>query len=523
MASSRIKNSITNILTGAFGQILNIVLNFALRTVFLYFLGKEYAGINGVLSGVLQVLNLANLGIDGAIVYAMYKPLAEKNIDQSKALVAFYRKAYRLIGFLILAVGLALIPVLPYLLKDSTELVDIRIVYCLYLADTAASYWFFSYLTTVLQADQRKYVMTRVTYFTQIASTAAKTVVLFVMRKTPVLCFYVYTGTGMVFTVVRNLLLRVRCRKLYPWLKEKDARPLTKEERGGIFRNVVGMFSNNVCRVLNDGIDTTVISAMVGVANSGVFTNYILLRQYVISILRTVLDPLTASIGNLCAVESAEKKESFFHRLQFTCFWLYGFSAIGLWILSDHFIAGVWLRSTEWLLPAASVLFYALNLAIEGMAKAVIIYRDANGLFWQTKYRYIFSSVFNAVLSIVLVGPAGLGVTGALVGTTASLFIMLSFDPILVFREVFHKKAWGYYRTYLGYLALTAATGALVYVLVLPFSEYTLVNFLVRLLLCLAVPNGFWFLLFRKNENFLYLRDTAFGILRGLKKKFRKI
>lgn len=433
------------------------MLNFALRTVFLYFLGKEYAGINGVLSGVLQVLNLANLGIDGAIVYAMYKPLAEKNIDQSKTLVAFYRKAYRLIGFLILAVGLALIPVLPYLLKDSTELVDIRVVYCLYLADTAASYWFFSYLTTVLQADQRRYVMTRVTYFTQIASTAAKTVVLFAMRGTPVLCFYVYTGTGMVFTVVRNLLLRVRCRKLYPWLKEKDARPLTKEERGGIFRNVVGMFSNNVCRVLNDGIDTTVISAMVGVANSGVFTNYILLRQYVISILRTVLDPLTASIGNLCAVESAEKKESFFNRLQFTCFWLYGFSAIGLWILSDHFIAGVWLRSTEWLLP------------------------------------------------------------------TASLFIMLSFDPVLVFREVFHKKAWGYYQTYLGYLALTAATGALVYVLALPFSEYTLVNFLVRLLLCLVVPNGFWFLLFRKNENFLYLRDTAFGILRGLKKKFRKI
>lgn len=157
------------------------------------------------------------------------------------------------------------------------------------------------------------------------------------------------------------------------------------------------------------------------------------------------------------------------------------------------------------------------------MAKAVIIYRDVNGLFWQTKYRYIFSSVFNAVISNILVGLVGMGVTGALVGTTASLFIMLSFDPVLVFREVFHKKAWGYYRTYLGYLALTAATGALVYVLALPFSEYTLVNFLVRLLLCLVVPNGLWFLLFRKNENFLYLRDTAFGILRGLKKKFRII
>lgn len=522
MASSRIKNSITNILTGAVGQILNIVLNFALRTVFLYSLGMEYAGINGVLSGVLQVLNLANLGIDGAIVYAMYKPLAEKNTEQSKALVAFYRKAYRIIGFAIVAVGLALIPVLPYLLKGSTELVDIRIVYCLYLADTVASYWFFSYLGTVLQADQRKYVITRITYFTQTASTIVKAAVLFALRGTPALCFYLFTATGVAFTVVQNLLTRTRCHKLYPWLKEKDARALTSEERGGIFRNVAGMFTNNVCRVLNDGIDTTVISAMVGVAASGVFTNYVALRQYVVNIIRTVLDPLTASVGNLCAVESTEKKETFFNHLQFTCFWIYGFSAIGLWIVSDHFIAGVWLHSTDWLLPAGCVLFYALNLAIEGMAKAVIIYRDANGLFWQTKYRYIFSSVFNAVFSIVLVGPAGLGVTGALIGTTASLVIMLSFDPILVFREVFHKKAWGYYRTYFGYFVLTAATGALVYVLSLPFSAYTVVNFLVRVLLCLVVPNGLWFLLFRKNDNFLYLRDTALGLLRGLRKKAGK-
>ena len=522
MASSRIKNSITNILTGAVGQILDIVLNFAVRTVFLYFLGKEYAGINGVLASVLQVLNLANLGIDGAIVYAMYKPLAENNIEQSKALVAFYRKAYRIIGLAILAVGAALIPALPYLIKDSTALVDIRIVFCLYLADTIASYWFFAYLGSVLQADQKRYVMTRLTYFTQTAATIAKVIVLFALRSTPAICFYVFTATGRVFTVVRNFLVRARCRKIYPWLKDNDARSLTKEERGGIFRNVAGMFTNNVCRVLNDGIDTTVISAMVGVAYSGIFTNYVALRQYVVSVIRTVLDPLTASIGNLCAVESTEKKEQFFRHLQFTCFWIYGFSAIGLWIMSDHFIAGVWLRSTDWLLPAGCVLLYALNLVIEGMAKAVIIYRDANGLFWQTKYRYIFSSVFNAVISIVLVGPVGMGVTGALLGTTASLVIMLSFDPVVVYREVFRKKALAYYGVYFGYLALTLATGALVYVLALPFSAYTARNFLVRLLLCLAVPNGLWFLLFRKNENFVYLRDTALRILRGLKKKREK-
>ena len=499
-----------------------MLLNFALRTAFLYILGQEYAGINGLLANVLQVLNLANLGIDGAIIYAMYKPLAEEDIGKVQALIGFYRKAYRIIGFAIIVIGCALIPVLPYLLKDTTELVDIRIVYCLYLADTVSSYWFFAYLTSLLQADQRKYVITRLTYFSQIGSTIAKAAVLFLMRGTPVLCFYVYTGIGILFTIARNIVLRAQCRKLYPWLREKAGRSLTKEETQGIFKNVVGMFTNNVCRVLNDGIDTTVVSALVGTATAGVFTNYVALRQYVIAALRTVLDPLTASVGNLCATESTEKKESFFRTLQLTCFWLYGFGAIGLWILCDHFIAGVWLRSTDWLLPRSAVCFVALNLAVEGTAKAVIIYRDANGLYWQTKYRYILSSVFNAVISVVLTGPVGMGVTGALVGTTMSLFIMLSFDPILVYREVFHKKAGEYYRIYFGCLALIVGTGALVYALALPFSAYTVGNFLLRLVLVLLVPNGLWYLIFRKSESFRYLRDTALRLMRGVKRKLGK-
>ena len=74
MASSRIKNSITNILTGAFGQILNIVLNFALRTVFLYSLGKEYAGMSPVINFTFEIVGVKttpkSVSIDG-------KPLAK--------------------------------------------------------------------------------------------------------------------------------------------------------------------------------------------------------------------------------------------------------------------------------------------------------------------------------------------------------------------------------------------------------------------------------------------------------------
>jgi hypothetical protein len=219
-------------------------------------------------------------------------------------------------------------------------------------------------------------------------------------------------------------------------------------------------------------------------------------------------------VGNLCAVETKEKQESFFNSLQFTCFWIYGFGAICFYLLLDHFIAGVWIRKGGWLLSRLDVLLISANFLIEGMAKAVITFRDARGLYWQTRYRYIFSSVFNAALSIVLTGPLHMGVTGALLGTTASLVIMLSYDLALVYNHVFHKRSGVYYRTYFLQLMLVLGTGGLVYALCLPFSAYTLGSFFGRAAVCALVPNGLWYLIFRRDPRFDYLRETALGVLR---------
>ena len=104
------------------------------------------------------------------------------------------------------------------------------------------------------------------------------------------------------------------------------------------------------------------------------------------------------------------------------------------------------------------------------------------------------------------------GVAGALLGTTASLVIMISYDPTLVYRHVFHKRSGVYYRTYFLQLLLVMATGALVYGLCLPFGAYTVGSFLGRGAVCVLVPNGLWYLLFRRDPRFGYLRETAMGV-----------
>ena len=512
----RTLNSAKNMMSGIVFQILYALLGFVVRTVFIYTLGEEYLGINGLLGSIFTVLNLANLGLDSAIIYALYKPMAEGDLDHCRSLVRFYRNAYRIIGFVILGLGLCLIPFLDILAKGNTNLVDLRIIFLISLLETACSYWFFAYLVSVPVSDQKKFIETRVASLTQILLTVFRLLCLAILRSRPAISFYVYCALGPVFGIIGSLIRRNVILRKYPWIREEPVAPLDKAERQSIFKNVVGMSTNNICRVLNDGIDSTVISALVGISVTGIFSNYLVLKSYVYNLLKTFFNSISASVGNLCAVETKEKQESFFLSLQFFCFWVYGFGAICFFLLMDHFIAGVWLHDTKWLLTKLDVFLIAANFLIEGMAKSVISFRDAKGLYWQTRYRYIFSSVFNAVISIILAGPAGLGVTGALLGTTASLIIMVSYDPVLVYREIFRKKAGEYYRMYFRQMGLVLVTGAATTLACLPFAAYSFGNFLLRAVICLIIPNAVWFILFRKDPRFVYFRDTVAGLFRHI-------
>ena len=115
---SRKKNAQRNIVFGVALRVYRILIPFVIRTVMIYTLGVEYLGLNSLFVSIIQVLNLAELGIGSAMVYSMYKPIAENDNKTLCALMALYRKTYRIIGFVIGMCGLGLIPFLKYLIKS---------------------------------------------------------------------------------------------------------------------------------------------------------------------------------------------------------------------------------------------------------------------------------------------------------------------------------------------------------------------------------------------------------------------
>ncbi|MBR6208048.1 MAG: hypothetical protein IKQ69_03525 [Oscillospiraceae bacterium] len=517
----RTANSFKNLVTGLFGKALAIVLAFVVRTVFIATLSERYLGINGLLTSILELMNLAELGLGETILFAMYKPVAEHDTEKVRSLMSLFQKTYRIIATVILIVGLALIPFLYLLVPETTELVDIRIIFFISLVEKFLSYWLGVY-SVVLFAEQRNYVTAILNYLASVATTIGKIVFLFLLRRTPMLSYYCYSAIGVAGNLFNLLLIRWKVRTEFPWCRDLHAPPLPPEEKKGIVRNMAGLLTKKVCRIAHESIDNLVLSVMVGLSVVGIYSNYVVLKNYVVRILSTVYSSITASLGNLCAVDSDERKENFFLSLQFSYFWIYGFCAICFWILFNPFIVGVWLHDTKWLISDVDVFLVVFNFLIQGLAEDVEKYRDVNGLYWQSKFRYIFSTVFNVVVSILLVGPAHMGLTGALLGTTASIIIMIALDPVIVYREVFHKGAGEYYLRYAQNLALILLTGALVHVLCLPLRAYTFSNFLLRFLLCLFVPNGLWYLLFRKDPRFDYFRKTALNLLRSVRRRLRR-
>ena len=95
MKIERTKNASRNIVFGTLLKLYQVIGPFLMRTAMIYLMGVQYLGLNSLFTSILQMLSLSELGIGNAMVYSMYKPIAEKDTKRVCALLSLYRKYYR--------------------------------------------------------------------------------------------------------------------------------------------------------------------------------------------------------------------------------------------------------------------------------------------------------------------------------------------------------------------------------------------------------------------------------------------
>ncbi len=503
---SRIQHSLRNVAASLGGQMLNNLMRLICRTVFIYTLGQEFLGISSLYANILTIFSMTELGLGTAITYSLYRPLAEGDLETVKSLMLFFRRAYRVIGLVILGLGLVLMPFLPHLMTGTTEAVNIYLYYLLYLSQAVISYLFFAYKSVLLIADQKRYVNDSIVFAMQVSINLVQILSLFLVRS-----FLVYTLISILGTAAQNILISLAADRRYPFLKEQAA-PLTKALRGQVFSQVYATSLQQVCNLLSSAKDSLIISSNISVLVMGLYDNYYLIIQVIQKVISGFFEAFTSSLGNYYVTESKEQNLFAFRCMNLLNNWLVVFCSVSLAVLLQPFIY-MWI-GPDYLLEPVVVMLIVLNFSTNYLQSVVQIYRKASGLFVRGKYRAVFTTVIGLTLSLVLVKQIGL--PGVFLGTIISRMVTAWwYDAWLLHRHGFGTSPVPYYLSCLLTLAMviccTAAIQGLAYLV--GVGDDGRYHFMLRCVLCVLLPNGLFIAVHGRSPEFRNLLQRVKNLL----------
>lgn len=491
---SRTKNSIRNSSVSIITQVLTIGMDFFVKTIFIYILGKVYLGINGLFSNIITLLSLADLGIGVAIPYSLYKPLADKDTKKIQVLMKFYKKVYNIIGCVVLIVGLSLTPFLDYIIKDMPDIKGIYFIYDLFVIHSALTY-FFVYKKFLIDSDQKGYITSKITFISSLLLNITRVILLIMTHN-----FIIYLSMSILFVLIQNIWISIKADKMYPFIKDKTDDVISKEDKDEINKNVKALLIYKIGTVVTLGTDNIVISKFMGLIPVGIYSNYILITNSLNNILNQVFNSITSSVGNLVATNN-ERSKNIYEKLSFFNFYIYSLFSVCLFVLINPFV-DIWLNK-NYVLSTLVAFLLALNFYLTGMGAVTNSFRSAYGLFYKAKFRPLIMVIINIVLSVILVKP--MGIAGVLVGTIVSRLLTIAWvDPLVIYKHGFKANVFEYYRRYLYYLFIFLASSGILYYL---SSFFNMTNILVWLIIAITsfiLYNLIIVIIFYRTEEFKY-------------------
>lgn len=504
---SRTKSSIRNIIFTLGSYVVILILQMINRTVFVNYLSIEYLGVNGLFSNILSLLSLTELGIGTAITYSLYRPLSNGSLEVIQSIMMLYRKIYITIGCVVFALGVLLDSRLNIFIGDISPFEKYREFqgyFLIYVINTSISY-LGSYKRTLLICDQKQYI-------TSIVSAACKGMLTFI-QIIEILLFknYKWYLILMIFaTIGENIILTIISNKKYPYLKNKYIKRLDEKIVRDIKKNVFAMIFHRMGDVVINASDNLIITRFASLTLTGLYSNYTIVINSIRTVLNQIFSALTASVGNLVAVNDRKNDYEVFRKILFINYLIYSLCAVILSLLLNDFVE-IWL-GTEYLLDKKTVIVLCLSFYLTGMLKAVRIFRDAAGVFYYDRYKPIAETLVNIVISIPL--TIKYEIFGTIVGTIVSnLGVSFWIEGYVLFKYHFKFSSVYYFVQQLKYI--------LIYVFMLIIYEFTFSLFIYKGILGLIIKfftilissMAINFIFFHKTREFRYTMDLVGRIL----------
>ena len=494
MKIERTKNAMRSIAAGLGLRVYQTVVPFLMRTVMIHTMGVEYLGLNSLFSSILHILSLAELGVGVAMVFSMYKPVAEDDAPTICALMRLYRRYYRIIGLLIGLAGLVLTPFIPRLISGEVpEDINVYVLYLLNLSATVVSYWLFAYRNCLLSAYQRRDVSSVITILTSVVQNVLQLFVLLWMKN-----YYLYVIIMLLGTTLNNVMTGLVTMRMYP--QYHPAGELAPAEKKKINGKIRDLFTGKIGTVVLHYADTIVMSAFLGLTVLAVYQNYYFILSAVLSLIEMMIGSVTAGLGNSFVTESKEKNYRDLLKFTFLFLWLTGMCVCCFLALYQPFME-IWM-GPELMLPFGLVICFAVYFYVYTLNRLVSIYKDAAGLWHQDRFNPLTCALVNLALNLLLVKPLGLyGVQLSTILVLGGIGIPWQMHNLFTF--FFERSQLKTFAQLLAkFVALTILAGLLVCLICSRIHLGLWPTLLVCMVVCLTVSNMVYLLFLHRDEQF---------------------
>ncbi|MBC5995843.1 hypothetical protein EAI30_00280 [Romboutsia ilealis] len=496
----RTKKTIINSVTGIISQSILMILGFVVRKIFITNIGVDYLGINGLFVNIMELLNLAELGIGSAIIYNLYSALAGKKEEDINTLMYLYKYIYTRIGIFIIVVGLICSLFIENLIKDNTIKIEIiRIAFLIQILSTSTTY-FFAYKRSLLNADQNNYVSVLVDTTINVVMSLIRIFILVYTKN-----YILYLIIQVLQNIISNLIISYICNKKYKYLKNSYDVEKLKEFKKNVTKDMKDIFVSKIGSFIYFSTDNIIISYLIGITPIGILSNYNLLLTTVSGFINQLSNPVLAGLGNFINTSNdRDKLIDIFRKFNFIIYTISSFCFVGFVTLSNMFIE-VW-AGEIYKLNQYIVLIVGINFLIDKIQIPLWQLLYVKGRFDIEKKASIVSSIVNISLSVMLTLKFGL--IGVLLGTTIGNIVFTVYRLRLLNSDVFKKAKYSYLKDIIFYVSVTLIQlGICSYATNIVCKQATWMNVIIGAIICILVLIITTILFYRKSVTYIHIKN----------------
>lgn len=465
------------------------LIGFIQNKYFVECLGIEVLGILKLFNQLFQYLNIVEMGIGSASAYALYKPLAEKNIDEISKIVSTIKSIYNKIAIILFGLGLIFTPLLPFFIKMNDFNRHIYLYWILFLINTISTYLYIKYVI-LFTADQQfikvKFIQSSSKIFYQILQ------IIFLMR---VSSLYLYIFLLLLDNLTQYIFFKIYYKRRYSYIYT------TKERYLGIKSDIKNLFWHKIGGLIVFNTDLILISKLVSIEIVGIYASYMMVFQILKTIINILYSVLTPKIGKYIAQNNKENIYKSFKEINIV-FILLGMILIFPTFKLINIFIKLWIGK-EFTLENWTIVLICINYYIDLVRWILEAYKTGSGFFDDIQSP-IFEAVINLVFSIIL--GIKYGLDGIIMGTIISnVLVIMIYKPILVFKRCFDKGIKEYIKIYGNYLILLVISLVLLNIAIKPFIRTninTWMDWIIYATTISVITGGVLFIVFLLNKEF---------------------